>query len=104
MASPTVVLLQFIGLVTFSTQLSLDQHLLAFTPIITSDSHVHAAATSSAKSSTGILHAGDAIDSASSAEVEEHVTIIAFKACNYVSTNGWPVQALESVPGYLYVS
>src|SRR5438045_86095 len=98
MSSPTVVMLQFIGLVTFSTQLSDDGHLIAFTPIIT-----HAAAMSSARSATD-LPGGDAIGSQTSAEVEEHATIIAFKACNYVSTDGWPVQALERVPGYLYVS
>jgi hypothetical protein len=88
----TTAILQFIGIVLFTRELSDDNHLQAIMPRITaSAAHEHAAAPPTKKAESV------------PADVEAHTAFIAFPHASYLDNKGWAPSALAVIPGYDYV-
>lgn len=90
-STASAAIIYFVGIVVFSNQFSQDGGLRAMMPRIPGPAHEHVGA----KQRTDKEGAPTA--------VESHVALIAFRACDYISSKGWAPVGLEAVPGLLYV-
>lgn len=95
MVTVAAAVVQFVGIVVFSDQLSPGQdHLQAIMPRISApDPHARKHGSVSEERPVPTINP----------HVEEHTAFIAFRACDYVSSRGWAPRGLETVPGYLFV-
>lgn len=89
-------IVQLIGIITMTTSLSNDGHFQAVAP------KIPAVKLSTLHPEDVTARANGAIHYASD-DVEPHTVLIVFRACDYVSSQGWPPMALEKEPGFLYV-
>jgi hypothetical protein len=88
--SAATAVIQTIGLFVFSHYILPGGHLGAIAPRIPCP--------------TATLSKGDTAEKAMNlAGVEEHQALLVFSACDYRSSSGWTVAALETQPGKLYV-
>ncbi|HWW62299.1 MAG TPA: hypothetical protein VN181_13085 [Thermoanaerobaculia bacterium] len=90
---------QLIGIVMVSRDLSPDHHLQALMPRISAPAPPMASPVKLARTS---IKKGDPVAEVP-AHVEEHAAFIAFPARDYLSSKGWPPAGLETVNGYLFV-
>lgn len=100
-ATATAVL-QFVGLILFSHELSPDRALIGLAPRISGHASHHGAPPPAMAKTIARREKSETrpevVDT-----VEEHAAFIAFPARDYLSSKGWPPSGLETANGYLFV-
>src|SRR5438552_1546698 len=97
MSAPATAVIQFIGLILFSSHTSTDQHLKAIVPRITGPANY------AQDLDTKRLATLSATAAMTATGVEEHVAFISFRKSDFINAHGWEPEKLPTQDDMMFV-